>query len=254
MLDLLKHELELSDEDVYETVGPLDLNGLMQLYKLDRPDLKDRPLVSVVPPRVKRASSIFDAIRERDVFLHHPYNSYTTVVDFMEQAARDPQVVAIKMCLYRTGHKSPVPKALIAASEAGKQVTAPVVLKAPFDEEANIELAKKPEKQGVPRVHRIRGLKTHCKVAPVLRREEQGLRRYVHIATGNYNPVPASVYTDFSLLTADDDIGADAGELFNFLTGFSRQKEYRKLLVAPVNLKEGMLELIAREQIGRASC
>jgi polyphosphate kinase len=248
MLDLLKQELELGDEDVYESVGPLDLTGLMQLYKLDRPDLKDRPLVSIVPPRLKRAESIFDAIRERDVFLHHPYNSYSTVVDFMEQAAKDPAVVAIKMCLYRTGHKSPVPKALIEASEAGKQVTALVELKARFDEEANIEWAKKLEKCGVHVVYGILGLKTHCKVALVLRREEQGLRRYVHIATGNYNPVTASVYTDFSLLTADDDIGADAGELFNFLTGFSRQKEYRRLLVAPVNLKEGMLALIARER------
>jgi len=248
MVDLLKHEMELEDEDVYEAVGPLDLTGLMQLYKLDRPDLKDRPLVSVVPPRLKRAESIFEAIRERDVFLHHPYNSYSTVVDFMEQAARDPAVVAIKMCLYRTGHKSPVPKALIAASEAGKQVTALVELKARFDEEANIEWAKKLEKSGVHVVYGILGLKTHCKVALVLRREEEGLRRYVHIATGNYNPVTASVYTDFSLLTADEDIGADAGELFNFLTGFSRQKEYRRLLVAPVNMKERMLALIARER------
>jgi polyphosphate kinase len=248
MLDLLKQELELTDEDVYETVGPLDMTGLMQLYKLDRPDLKDRPLASVVPPRLKRAGSIFDAIRKRDAFLHHPYNSYSTVVDFMEQAAKDPDVVAIKMCLYRTGHKSPVPKALIAASEAGKQVTALVELKARFDEEANIEWAKKLEKSGVHVVYGILGLKTHCKVALVLRREEAGLRRYVHIATGNYNPVTASVYTDFSLLTADDDIGADAGELFNFLTGFSRQKEYRRLLVAPVNMKERMLELIARER------
>jgi polyphosphate kinase len=248
MLDLLTREMELGEEDVYETVGPLDLTGLMQLYKLDRPDLKDKPLVSVVPPRVKRAASIFDAIRERDIFLHHPYNSYSTVVDFMEQAARDPAVVAIKMCLYRTGHKSPVPKALIAASEAGKQVTALVELKARFDEEANIEWAKKLEKQGVHVVYGILGLKTHCKVALVLRREEEGLRRYVHIATGNYNPVTASIYTDFSLLTAEEDIGADAGELFNFLTGFSRQKVYRRLLVAPVNLKEGMLALIARER------
>jgi polyphosphate kinase len=166
----------------------------------------------------------------------------------MEQAARDDSVMAIKMCLYRTGHKSPIPKALIAAVERGKQVTALVELKARFDEEANIEWAKRLEEAGVHVVYGILGLKTHCKVALVVRQEPEGLRRYVHIATGNYNPVTSTVYTDFGLLTADEEIGADATDLFNFLTGYSRQKEYRQLLVAPVNLKERMLALIHRER------
>ena len=248
MLDYLKRELEIDPADVYPCDGPLDPTGLMALYKLDRPELKDKPLRATVPARLKNAESIFDAVGAGDVFLHHPYTSYQTVIDFMEQAARDPKVAAIKMCLYRTGHKSPIPKALIEASERGKQVTALVELKARFDEEANIEWAKRLEEAGVHVVYGILGLKTHCKVALVVRNEDEGLRRYVHIATGNYNPVTSSVYTDFGLLTADEDIGADATELFNFLTGFSRQKEYRQLLVAPVNLKERMLALIARER------
>jgi polyphosphate kinase len=248
MLDYLRRELELDPEDVYVFDGPLDPTGLMQLYKLNRPELKDKPLRATVPAVLKNAESIFDVIREQDVLLHHPYTSYQTVIDFMEQAARDPSVAAIKMCLYRTGHKSPIPKALIEASERGKQVTALVELKARFDEEANIEWAKRLEEAGVHVVYGILGLKTHCKVALVVRQEPEGLRRYVHIATGNYNPVTSSVYTDFGLLTADDDIGSDATELFNFLTGYSRQKQYRKLLVAPVNLKERMLALIHRER------
>ncbi len=247
MLDYLRRVLEIDPEDVYTFDGPLDPTGLMGLYKIDRPELKDKPLRATVPARLKNAESIFDAVREGDVFLHHPYTSYQTVIDFIEQAARDPAVAAIKMCLYRTGHKSPIPKALIEASARGKQVTALVELKARFDEEANIEWAKRLEEAGVHVVYGILGLKTHCKVALVIRNEEDGLRRYVHIATGNYNPVTSSVYTDFGLLTADEDIGADATELFNFLTGFSRQKEYRQLLVAPVNLKERMLALIKRE-------
>jgi polyphosphate kinase len=248
MLTLLRDELELDPEDVYEVEGPLDATGLMQLYKLDRPDLKDKPLRATIPARLKRARSIFDAVREQDVFLHHPYTSYQTVIDFMNGAARDPQVLAIKMCLYRTGHKSPIPKALIEACERGKEVMALVELKARFDEEANIEWAKRLEKAGVKVVYGILGLKTHCKVALVVRREEEGLRRYVHIATGNYNPVTASVYTDFGLLTADEQIGADASDLFNYVTGFSRQKEYRELLVAPVNLRERMTALVNRER------
>jgi polyphosphate kinase len=194
------------------------------------------------------AESIFDVVRARDVLLHHPYTSYSTVIDFMHEAARDPEVVAIKMCLYRTGAKSSIPQALIEASERGKQVTALVELKARFDEEANIEWAKRLEEAGVHVIYGVMGLKTHCKVALVIRREGEGLRRYIHLATGNYNPVTAGVYTDFGLLTADEEIGEDATDLFNYLTGFSRQKEYLRLMVAPVNLREKMIALIDRER------
>ena len=251
MADYLATELELEPEDVYRISGPLAAGDFMQLYSLKRPELKDRPLAASIPAVLKDAESIFDVVRAQDVLLHHPYTSYTTVVDFMKEAARDPDVVAVKMCLYRTGQKSPIPKALIEASERGKQVTALVELKARFDEEANIEWAKKLEEAGVHVVYGVLGLKTHCKVALIVRREGEGLRRYVHVATGNYNPVTSGVYTDLGLLTADDEIGEDASDLFNFLTGFSRQKDYLKLLVAPANLRGRMLALISRERDNR---
>lgn len=247
MKEYLTSALALKAEDVYEVDGPLDLPGLMQLYKLDRPELKDAPFEPQKPALLKDPTRIFDIVRERDVLMHHPYTSYKVVTDFIEHAAHDPDVVAIKMCLYRTGQQSPIPKALIEASERGKQVTALVELKARFDEENNIEWAKRLEEKGVHVVYGIVGLKTHSKVALVVRREGDALRRYVHIATGNYNPVTSNFYTDLGLFTSDDDIGADATDLFNFLTGFSRQKEYRKLLVAPVNLRDRMLALIRRE-------
>jgi polyphosphate kinase len=248
MVDYLATELELEPEDVYVISGPLNVGDLMQLYSLKRPELKDKPFKATTPAVLEDAESIFDVVRAQDVLLHHPYTSYNTVVDFMNEAARDPEVVAIKMCLYRTGQKSPIPKALIEASEQGKQVTALVELKARFDEAANIKWAKKLEEAGVHVVYGVLGLKTHCKVALVVRREGEGLRRYVHVATGNYNPVTSGVYTDFGLLTADEEIGEDASDLFNFLTGFSRQKDYLKLLVAPANLRERMLALINRER------
>ncbi|HVG30974.1 MAG TPA: polyphosphate kinase 1 [Pyrinomonadaceae bacterium] len=248
MVDYLATELELEPEDVYVIAGPLGVGDLMQLYVLKRPELKDKPLASTTPAVLKGARSVFDVVRARDVLLHHPYTSYDTVVDFMKEAARDPDVVAIKMCLYRTGQKSPIPKALIEASERGKQVTALVELKARFDEEANIGWAKKLEEAGVHVIYGVLGLKTHCKVALIVRREGEGLRRYVHVATGNYNPVTSGVYTDLGLLTADEEIGEDASDLFNFLTGFSRQKDYLKLLVAPANLRERMTALINRER------
>ncbi|MFN2482995.1 MAG: polyphosphate kinase 1 [Pyrinomonadaceae bacterium] len=251
MVDYLATEIELEAEDVYAIAGPLGVGDLMQLYSLKRPELKDKPLKATTPAVLKGAESIFDVVRAQDVLLHHPYTSYDTVVDFMKEAARDPDVVAIKMCLYRTGQKSPIPKALIEASERGKQVTALVELKARFDEEANIEWAKKLEEAGVHVIYGVLGLKTHCKVALVVRREGEGLRRYVHVATGNYNPVTSGVYTDFGLLTADEEIGEDSSDLFNFLTGFSRQKDYLKLLVAPANLRERMLALINRERDNR---
>jgi polyphosphate kinase len=247
MVEYLMKELDLGSEDVYRVHGPLDIPGLMQLYKLDRPDLKDAPFKPRLPAALRDPARLFDVVRQRDVLMHHPYTTYTVVTDFIRQAAHDPDVVAIKMCLYRTGQDSPIPQALIEAIEHGKQVTALVELKARFDEENNIEWAKRLEEAGVHVIWGIIGLKTHCKVTLVVRREGDDLRQYVHVATGNYNPVTSNFYTDLGLLTADPEVGADATDLFNFLTGFSRQKEYRKLLVAPVNLRDRMLSLIRRE-------
>ena len=247
MVRMLAEELELKDDDVYRIEGPLDAGGLMPLYKLDRPDLKDAPAKPRVPSLLKQTSRVFDVVRKRDVLLHHPYHAYTVVTDFIKHAAQDPDVAAIKMCLYRTGSNSPIPGALIQAVERGKQVTALVELKARFDEEPNIEWARRLEAAGVHVVYGIVGLKTHSKVSLVVRREGDDLRQYVHVATGNYNPVTSNFYTDLSFFTADEEIGADATDLFNFLTGFSRQKEYRRLLVAPVNLREKMLGLVERE-------
>jgi polyphosphate kinase len=258
MTRFLRDSLDgLSEEDVYATEAPLNVPDLMSLYNLDRPELKDRPLRTTNLVKPSRGQSIFDAISKRDILLHHPYDSYSTITDFIAAAAHDPAVLAIKMCLYRTGKNSPIPQSLIAAVQNGKEVVTIVELKARFDEEHNIEWAKRLEEAGAHVVYGLIGLKTHSKVALVIRRENERLRAYVHVATGNYNPTTAKYYTDFSLLTADREIGADASALFNFLTGFSRQKEYRRLLVAPVNLRGRMLELIRREtghaRAGRAS-
>jgi polyphosphate kinase len=240
-------ELELEPDDVYAIDGPLNVRDLMQLYKLDRPELKDAPFEQRFPRAFEGAADYFARIRERDVLLHHPYESFEAVTEFIDRAAKDPGVASIKICLYRTGQKSPIPESLIEAAHQGKQVTALVELKARFDEENNIEWAKRLEESGVHVVYGVIGLKTHCKVALVVRQEEGALRRYVHVATGNYNPVTANFYTDLSLLSADEEIGADATDLFNFLTGFSRQKEYKKLLVSPVALREKTVGLIRRE-------
>lgn len=248
MIRYLTKELELTPDDVYVIDGPLRLDDLMQLYGLDKPALKDKPIKITVPKFIKNEDSIFEVIKKRDVILHHPYTSYSTVVKFIEAAAQDPDVLAIKMCLYRTGANSPVPQSLIEACEQGKQVTAIVEIKARFDEEHNIEWAKRLEEAGVHVVYGVVGLKVHCKVALVVRREDNDdLRRYVHIATGNYNPITSNFYTDLGILTSNEEIGADASDLFNFLTGYSRQKQYRQLLVAPVNLRERMIALIKRE-------
>ncbi|HYE16614.1 MAG TPA: polyphosphate kinase 1 [Pyrinomonadaceae bacterium] len=247
MVTYLTESLDLAPDDVYKVDGPLGLSGLMQLYKLDRPDLKDRPFKPKVPARIRNAKSLFDVIRRRDLLMHHPYTSYTVVTDFIRHAAHDPDVLAIKMCLYRTGANSPIPQALIEARDRDKEVTALVELKARFDEQANIEWAKRLEEAGVHVVYGIMGLKTHSKVSLVVRREDDELRHYVHVATGNYNPVTSNFYTDLSLFTADEEIGSDAADLFNFLTGFSRQKEYERLLVAPANLREKMIGLVRRE-------
>jgi polyphosphate kinase len=247
MVEYLTEALGLEKDDVYVIDGLLDVPDLMELYGLNEPELKDKPLKAMVPPPLRNRDSLFDAIKKQDMLLHHPYSAFGTVVDFIDAAAQDPQVVAIKMCLYRTGQKSPIPQALIQASERGKQVTAVVEIKARFDEENNIEWAKRLAESGVHVVYGLVGLKTHSKVTLVVRREEQGLQTYTHIATGNYNPTTSRLYTDLGLLTSDSMIGDDATDLFNFLTGFSMQKDFSRLLVAPLNLRRRMMNLIERE-------
>jgi polyphosphate kinase len=209
--------------------------------------LKDRPLTPVVPAWFQNYESVFEAIKERDRLVHHPYHSYECVTEFINEAVDDPDVLAIKICLYRTGPDSPIPPALIRASEHGKQVTALIELKARFDEEHNIEWARKLDQAGVHVVYGVLGLKTHGKLTLIVRQEGDSLRRYVHVASGNYNPTTSCTYTDLGLFTVDEAIGRDATELFNYLTGCSRQMEYRKLLVAPVNLREKINALFDRE-------
>lgn len=248
MLRTLVNGIGLTDQDVYKIDGFVDIPDLMQLYSLDRPQLKDRPIAYVHPIGLIEKKSIFDVLKKHDVLVHHPYTAYSAVTDFVAEAAEDPQVQAIKICLYRTGKDSPVVESLIRASRQGKQVTALVELKARFDEEANIEWARRLENEGVHVVYGISTLKTHSKVLLVIRREKDKLVRYVHIATGNYNPVTSRTYTDLGLLTANDDIGSDAISLFNFLTGYSQQNKYHHLLVAPLDLREKLTDLIRREK------
>jgi polyphosphate kinase len=247
MVRYLTESLGIEPDDVYVLDGILGVGDLMELYGVDRSDLRDKPIRMTMPAPLTSKSHYFEAIKKQDILLHHPYTSYTSVTDFIEAAAKDPKVLAIKICLYRTGKNSPIPKALIEASERGKQVTAVVEIKARFDEENNMEWAALLVEAGVHVVYGLVNLKTHSKVALVVRREEHGLQTYVHVATGNYNPTTSKVYTDLGLLTADSEIGDDATDLFNFMTGFSRQREYTRLLVAPVNLRERMLKLIERE-------
>jgi polyphosphate kinase len=247
MIEYLTSSLGLERDDVYAFDGPLHVQDLTALYDCDRPDLKDDTFTPAVPSWYGEYESIFDAIRERDRLLHHPYDSYDCVTGFIDQAVEDPDVMAIKICLYRTGPDSPIPPALIRASEQGKQVTALIELKARFDEEHNIEWARKLDQAGVHVVYGIMGLKTHGKLTLVVRREGETLKRYVHIASGNYNPTTSCTYTDLGIFTCDDAIGRDATELFNYLTGFSEQKDYRTLMVAPVNLREKLNALFDRE-------
>ena len=246
MVSYLTESLGLLSEDIYVLDGPLILEDFMSLYDLNRPDLKDEPFTPTLPEWLGK-KSIFDVVKGRDILLHHPFDSYNSVTDFISQAVDDPDVVAIKICLYRTGPDSPIPPALIRASEKGKQVTALIELKARFDEEHNIEWARKLDEAGVHVVYGILGLKTHGKLTLVVRREGDSLKRYVHVASGNYNPTTSCTYTDVGMVTASEEIGADATELFNYLTGCSRQMEYRQILVAPVNLREKMAALIDRE-------
>lgn len=248
MVKLLATGTGLLDDEVERIDGFVDIPDLMQLYALDRPRLKEKPIAAVVPAWLHKKENIFDVIKKQDVLLHHPYTSFSTVTDFIAEAADDADVQAIKICLYRTGKDSPIVNSLMRASRLGKQVTALVELKARFDEENNIEWARRLENEGVHVVYGISTLKTHSKVLLVVRREKDKLVRYVHLATGNYNPVTARIYTDLGLLTADDEIGEDASSLFNFLTGYSQQDKYKRLIVAPLNLRERLIALIRREK------
>ncbi|MDP9433988.1 MAG: RNA degradosome polyphosphate kinase [Actinomycetota bacterium] len=252
LLDLLVRELDVTEDDVYTVPGLLDLSALWQLHDLDRPELKDDPFVPATHPRLAEGEApadVFAALRESDVLVHHPYDSFATSVQrFVEQAAADPQVLAIKQTLYRTSGDSPVVRALIRAAEAGKQVVVLVEITARFDEQANIAWARVLERAGCHVVYGMVGLKTHCKTLLVVRQEKDGLRRYAHIGTGNYNPKTARLYEDIGLLTADPEVGADLTDLFNSLTGYSRQKDYRRLLVAPQGVRAGLVERIERER------
>jgi polyphosphate kinase len=250
--DMLIHELDLAAEDLYETAAPLDLGGLWAVHALDRPELQEEPWAPMTAPRLANAGNepadLFAVLRERDVLVHHPYDSFTTSVEaFISQASLDADVLAIKQTLYRTSGDSPIVASLIHAAESGKQVAAVVELKARFDEQNNILWARALEEAGVHVVYGLVGLKTHSKAALIVRREEEGIRRYVHLGTGNYNPRTARQYEDLGLLSADPELGADVGDLFNFLTGYSRYAEYRKLTVAPVALRHRVLELIEEE-------
>ncbi|MEV3900734.1 RNA degradosome polyphosphate kinase [Mycobacterium sp. NPDC050551] len=251
MLELLLRELDVFPGDVIEVPGLLDLSSLWQVYGVDRPALKDPPFVPATPPAFgerETPKSIFSTLRDGDVLVHHPYDSFSTTVQrFVEQAAADPNVLAIKQTLYRTSGDSPIVNALIDAAEAGKQVVALVEIKARFDEQANIKWARALEQAGVHVVYGLIGLKTHCKTALVVRREGSTIRRYCHIGTGNYNPKTARLYEDVGLLTAAPDIGADLTDLFNSLTGYSRKVSYRNLLVAPNGVRRGIIERIERE-------
>jgi len=247
MVELLRQSLQMDEQDVYSLDGPLNIPDLMSLYKLDLPALKDRPFEPAMPAVFSEGESIFDVVRRHDVLIHHPYESFMPVVDFFRTAAKDPNVLAIKSTLYRVGPDSPIVSTLIQAAENGKQVAVLVELKARFDEENNILWARRLEQAGAHVIYGIVGLKTHAKLTLVVRQEGHHLRRYMHLGTGNYNPQTARIYTDLGLLTSSAEIGADASELFNYLTGYSGQTDYRKLIVAPLRLRDRLVALIQRE-------
>jgi polyphosphate kinase len=245
--DILIENLEITQDDVYDLTPPMGLSHLMQLLKIPRPDLKDPSFTPRSFIMDEETEDIFGLIRRGDQVLHHPYDSFLPVVQLIKAAVQDPNVLAIKQTLYRIGKESPLIPLFIEAAENGKQVAVLVELKARFDEENNITWARKLERAGVHVVYGLVGLKTHGKMALVIRKEPDGLRRYVHLGTGNYNPVTARVYTDLSLLTCREDIAGDVSEVFNFLTGYSKRDAFTKLSVAPVNLREKIMALIQRE-------
>ncbi|MFE6997487.1 RNA degradosome polyphosphate kinase [Microbacterium sp. NPDC057659] len=253
-LELLLKELDITDQEVYRLPGPLDLRGLFDLSRIDRPDLRYPPhvpttAVAFQPGDSNERPDMFKSIGKADVLVHHPYESFATSVQaFLEQAARDPHVLAIKQTLYRTSGDSPIVQALIDAAEAGKQVLALVEVKARFDEANNIVWARKLEKAGVHVVYGLVGLKTHCKLALVIREEDGVLRHYSHVGTGNYNPKTSRIYEDFGLFTADPQVGRDLTRLFNELSGYAIEKKFKRLLVAPLHLRRGLLRLIDKER------
>jgi len=247
MLETLKENLQIDDREVYRIDGPLGLSSVMELYGLPMHNLKEKAFFPITPPVFETSSNFFSLIKKNDILLHHPYDSFTPVVDFIKQATYDPDVLAIKQTLYRVGANSPIVKSLIEAAEQKKQVAVLVELKARFDEENNIYWARELEKAGVHVVYGLVGLKTHAKMTLVVKRESDGVKRYVHLSTGNYNTSTAKLYTDFGLFTCNEEICSDVSEIFNFLTGYSEKKKFNKLIVAPINTREKILSLIERE-------
>ncbi len=251
--ELLAQNLDMDKRDIYTLQSPMNMHSLMDLVQIDLPHLKYRPFFQSTPERIRQkeifdGNTIFSMIRAHDILLHHPYDSFHPVIDFLRAAARDPNVLTIKMTLYRVGKNSPIVKTLLEARrDYGKQVAVLVELKARFDEESNIGWAKMLEQEGVHVTYGLVGLKTHCKIALVVRKEGETIRRYMHLGTGNYHHVTANLYEDFGLFTVDPDFGADASDVFNYLTGYSAKKEYRKLLIAPINLRQKFEEMIDRE-------
>jgi len=244
----LAEKLNAAQTDIYVLSRPHGLSDLIQLYGLvDRPNLKDKPFVPRYPAELREADSVFGAIRNGDILLYHPYDSFGPVVDFVRQAATDSYVVAFKQTLYRVGNHSPIVDALLEARDDETQIAVLVELRARFDEESNINWARALESEGVHVAYGLAGIKTHCKIAMAVRRDGDALRRYVHLGTGNYNVATSRIYTDIGLMTCDEEIAADVSDVFNYLTGYSAQTEYRKLLVAPVNLRSSLLKLIERE-------
>jgi polyphosphate kinase len=251
--ELLAQNLDIDQRDIYALDAPMNMHSLMDLYPIDLPQLKYRSFIQSFPDRLRQkeifdGNAIFSSIRAHDILLHHPYDSFLPVVDFLRAAARDPNVLTIKMSLYRVGKNSPIVKTLLEARrDYGKQVAVLVELKARFDEESNIGWARMLEQEGVHVTYGLMGLKTHCKIALVVRKEGENIRRYMHLGTGNYHHITANLYEDMGLFTADADIGADASDVFNYLTGYSAKKEYRKLLIAPINLRQRFEQMIDRE-------
>ncbi|MGD0534252.1 MAG: polyphosphate kinase 1 [Methanoregula sp.] len=244
---MLEKKLGIGSHMLYRIGHPVGMADLMELLSLDRPDLKDPPFQPSIPPELAEEKDIFSAIRKKDILLFHPYDSFSPVINFIRQAAYDPDVLAIKITLYRVGSKSPIVQALLEARENGKAVAALIELKARFDEENNIGWARALERAGVHVVYGVVGLKVHAKLCMVVRREKDGIRRYMHLGTGNYNATTSRVYTDFGMFTCDRDIGYDVANLFNFLTGYARIEKYRKLAVAPVTLRTAIITRIDRE-------
>ncbi|HEY5122278.1 MAG TPA: polyphosphate kinase 1 [Ignavibacteria bacterium] len=246
-LNFLADDLHLEKKDIYKIDGPINLGDLMNIYKIDERILKDEPFTPRIASIFREEEDFFKAIKKQDIFLHHPFYSFSSVSEFIAQAAEDDNVAAIKMTLYRTSGDSPIIKSLIEAAENGKQVTALVELKARFDEENNIVWAKALENSGVHVVYGVSGLKTHCKMALVVRKESGGMKRYLHLGTGNYNPITAKIYTDFGFFTTDEDFCSDSSNLFNYLTGYSKFRDYKKFIAAPFAMRKGVIKLIDEE-------